>query len=93
LARTAIDGLRVPLHFAFVSTITISVPDPLDATLTERMNAVGASSKEQYLLSLVEADCAANELEQKLAERWDGPFAPLASDWKDQVRQAAAQRG
>jgi hypothetical protein len=76
-----------------VSTITIALPDPLDATLTERMRAVGARSKEEYLLSLVEADCAANELERTLAERWDGPFAPLAADWKERVREAARLRG
>jgi len=64
---------------------------PLDAALRERMAAVGAHSKEEYLLALVEADCAASELERTLAERWDGPFAPLAPDWKEQVRQAAGR--
>jgi hypothetical protein len=74
-----------------MSTITIAVPDPLDASLTERMNALGAHSKEEYLLALVEADCAASELERTLAERLAGPFMPLAGDWKEQVRQAAAR--
>lgn len=75
-----------------MSTITIAVPDPLDAALTERMNAIGARSKEEYLLALVESDCAASELERTLTERLAGPFAPLTGDWKEQVRQAAAKR-
>ena len=90
--RRGIDagsGLR---HPAAISTITVAVPDPLDAALLERMKAVGAESREQYVLSLVEADCAASELERTLIERWDGPFAPLHSDWQEQVRQAAALR-
>ena len=75
-----------------MSTITIAVPDPLDAALVERMNAVGAHSKEEYLLALVESDCAASELERTLAERLAGPFVPLAPDWKQHVRRAAAER-
>ncbi len=77
---------------AAMSTITVAVPDRLDAALAERMKAVGARSKEEYLLGLVEADCAASELERILAERWGGPFEPLADDWQVRVRQAAAQR-
>jgi hypothetical protein len=75
-----------------MSTITVAVPDPLDAALVERMKAVGARSKEEYLLSLVEADCAASELEQTLVQRMEGPFAPLPEDWMDQVRKAASGR-
>lgn len=80
-------GLR---HSPIVmSTITVAVPDPLDAALTERMKSIGAHSKEEYLLSLVEADCAANELDQTLLQRMAGPFAPLPEDWMNQVRKAA----
>ena len=75
-----------------MSTITIAVPDPLDAALVERMNAVGAHSKEEYLLALVESDCAASELERTLTARMAGPFVPLAADWKERVRLSAAQR-
>jgi hypothetical protein len=75
-----------------MSTVTVALPDPLDAALTERMKAVGAHSKEEYLLGLVEADCAASELERTLTERLAGPFAPLEPDWKQRVRQAAAER-
>lgn len=75
-----------------MSTLTITLPDPLDATVAERMKASGARSKEEYLLSLVESDCAAGELERVLAERVDGPFAPLEPDWKERVRSLAAKR-
>jgi len=74
-----------------MSTVTVALPDPLEAALLERMSATGAHSKEEYLLALVEADCAASELERTLAARWDGPFAPLAADWREQVRQAAGR--
>ena len=75
-----------------MSSITVAVPDPLETALIERMSATGARSKEEYLLGLLEADCAAGTLEQMLAERMAGPFAPLPADWQEQVRQAAAQR-
>jgi hypothetical protein len=75
-----------------MSTITVAVPEPLDAALAERMKAVGAHSREEYLLSLLEADCAASELERTLTERSTGPFAPLPADWMDEVRKAAAKR-
>jgi hypothetical protein len=75
-----------------MSTITVAVPDPLDAALIERMKVVGANTKEEYLLGLVEADCAASELEQILAERSAGAFIPLPDDWMNQVREAAARR-
>ncbi len=86
-----IDAPSARWHFEAMSTITISVPDPLEAKMTERMHAVGEQSKEQYVLGLVEADCASEELERVLAERWDGPFTPLPADWKDRVRQAATR--
>ena len=73
-----------------LSTITIAVPDPLNASRTERMKALGARSKEEYLLALAAADCAASELDRTLTERLAGPFVPRAGDWKEQVREAAA---
>ncbi len=75
-----------------MSTITVAIPDPLDLTLSDRMNDTGARSKEEYLLGLIEADCAAGGLERVLAERLAGPFVPLPADWQDQVRQAARAR-
>lgn len=75
-----------------MQTVTIALPEPLAAALSARISAAGVPSKEEYLLSLVEADCAVSELEQTLAERWDGPFAPLPADWKEQVRKAAGLR-
>jgi hypothetical protein len=73
-------------------TLTIHLPEPLDAALAERMKTSGARSKEEYLLSLVEFDCATGILESTLAERLAGPFAPLEPDWKERVRSAAAKR-
>jgi hypothetical protein len=75
-----------------MSTLTIHLPEPLDASLSERVKASGARSKEEYLLSLVESDCAADSLERVLMERMAGPFAPLEPDWKERVRSASAKR-
>jgi hypothetical protein len=75
-----------------MSTLTIHLPELLDATLAERAKTSGASSKEEYLLSLVESDCAVGTLESVLTERSAGLFAPLEADWKDRVRSAAAER-
>jgi hypothetical protein len=75
-----------------MSALTIHLTDSLDATLTERVRATGAHSKEEYLLSLVESDCATGLLETRLAERLAGPFVLLESDWKDRIRAAAANR-
>ena len=75
-----------------MSTLTIHLPEPLDATLAERVRTSGARSKEAYLLSLVESDCAAGTLEQVLADRMAGPFAPLEPDWRDRVRSTTAKR-
>jgi hypothetical protein len=76
-----------------MSTLIIDLPEPLDATLAERVKTSGARSKEEYLLNLVESDCAAGELEGVLTERMRGPFAPLEPDWKERVRSNAARRG
>ena len=75
-----------------MSTLTIHLPELLEATLAERVKTSGASSKEEYLLSLVESDCAAGTLERVLTERMAGPFAPLEPDWRDRVRSLAAGR-
>ena len=74
----------------FMSTVTIQLSDPLDASITERMKDTGAQSREEYLLRLVESDCAAGTLERILSDRIEGPFAPLEPDWMDKVRARAA---
>ena len=76
-----------------MSTVTIALTDELDAVLAERMKAAGARSKEEYLLGLLESDCAASDLERVLAERMAGPFTPLESDWKERVRATVARHG
>jgi hypothetical protein len=75
-----------------MSTLIIDLPEPLDATLAERVKTSGARSKEEYLLLLVESDCAAGALESVLTERMGGPFAPLEPDWKERVRSAGTKR-
>ena len=75
-----------------MSTITVAVPDPLDAVMAERMKVVGARSTEEYLLSLVEADCSASEVEELLVQRAAGSFSPLPADWKEQVRTDARKQ-
>jgi hypothetical protein len=79
-------------HCHGMSTLTIDLPDALDAVIEERLKNSGARSKEEYLLGLVESDCAAGEMEQVLAGRIAGPFAPLEPDWKERVRKAAEGR-
>ena len=74
-----------------MSTLTIDLPEALDASLAERVKSSGAHSKAEYLLGLVESDCAAATLDHLLAERLRGPFAPLEPDWKDRVRNAASK--
>ena len=72
-----------------MSTLTVALPDDLDARLTERTRAAGMESKEEYLVKLVESDCAAGALEEVLLNRVDGPFELLETDWKARVREAA----
>jgi hypothetical protein len=79
-------------HDEDVSKITVAVPDLLAVAMNERMREVGALSQEDYLLSLVEADCATAQWEQLLAQRLAGPFLPLPADWKEQVRRASRER-
>lgn len=79
-------------QFPPMSTLTIALPDNLDAVLADRVKASGARSKEEYLVALVESDCATGHLEQVLMERLGGPFAPWEADWKERVRSGAAKR-
>lgn len=74
-----------------MSTLTIDLPETLDASLAERVKSSGAHSKAEYLVGLVESDCAAATLESVLAGRLSGPFAPLEPDWKDRVRNTASK--
>ena len=74
-----------------MSTLTIDLPEQLDASLAERVKISGARSKAEYLLGLVELDCAEATLEGVLMTRLEGPFTFLESDWKAQVRNAAAK--
>ena len=60
--------------------------------IERRASAAGFASKEDYLVELVRADCEQSDLDLVLEQRLGGPFAPLESDWKQQVR-SAAQRG
>lgn len=76
-----------------MSEVTISLPDEINATLESRANAAGFRSKEEYLLSLVKADCERAELEPVLESRLDGPFEPLEKDWKQRVRDVVKRRG
>ena len=72
-----------------MSTLTIDLSEQLDNSLEERVKTSGARSKAEYLLGLVELDCAEATLESVLMARLGGQFAPLEPDWKDQVRDAA----
>ena len=72
-----------------MSTLTLALPEELDALLAERARAAGMESKEEYLVKLVESDCAASALEEVLLNRMDGPFELLETDWKARVREAA----
>ncbi len=80
---------RRPRDLLRMATLTIALPDTLDAMLAARVRAAGAPSKEEYLVALVESDCATNALEETLSRRIDGPFQPLEADWKERVRHAA----
>lgn len=76
-----------------MSVVTISLSDSVAATLQSRAEAAGLSSPEEYLLALVRADCEQAELKSLLESRLDGPFAPLGTQWKQEVRAAAEGRG
>ncbi len=76
-----------------MSVLTISLSDSIAATLRSRAEAAGLSSTEEYLLALVRADCEQAELESLLETRLEGPFAPMGTEWKQEVRSAAERRG
>ena len=76
-----------------MSQVIISLSDSLAAQVDERAKAVGFSSKEEYLLDLIQSDCDVVEFESKLEGRLTGPFAALESDWKERVRNGAKNRG
>lgn len=76
-----------------MSVVTISLSDAMAASLRSRAEGAGLSSAEEYLLALVRADCEQADLESILEGRLDGPFAPLGTDWKQEVRAAAERRG
>lgn len=76
-----------------MSVVTLSLSDSIATTLQSRAEAAGLSSTEEYLLALVRADCEQAELESLLETRLDGPFAPLGTEWKQEVRAAAKRRG
>ncbi len=76
-----------------MSVLTISLSDSIAATLQSCVEAAGLSSTEEYLLALARADCEQAGLESLLETRLDGLFAPLGTEWKQEVRAAAERRG
>ena len=76
-----------------MTRLMISVPDSLESSLHRRVAQAGFQSDEEYIVSLVQADCEAADLEAVLESRDAGPFAPLEADWKHKVRAAAQRRG
>ena len=76
-----------------MAQLMISVPDSLESLLHRRVAQAGFKSDEEYIVSLVQADCEAADLEAVLESRDAGPFAPLEADWKHKVRAAAQRRG
>ena len=76
-----------------MSQVTVSLSDSLAAEVEERSKAAGFSSKEDYLLDLIQSDCELVQFEAELERRLEGPFAPLESDWKERARGTAKHRG
>jgi hypothetical protein len=72
-------------HHSVMSTVTLALPDELEAALSEAMEFDGAHSKEDFLLHLIEEHCAQSKLERILVERDAGPFIPLDPDWQEKV--------
>jgi hypothetical protein len=75
-----------------MSTVTLALSDELETALAQRVEAVGAASTEEYLLQLVEEDCAQSELERILLERSEGPFIPLDPAWREKVMEKVRER-
>ena len=90
-----------------MTEITIRIPTRLERYL-ERKVQEGYDSAENFMLSLVEScelqDSRAMDimetldspqltaLEDLLDQRLEGPFVPLADDWKDRVLEKAHAR-
>lgn len=70
-----------------MSTVTIALPDDLDAALLDTMEREGVDSKEDFLVQLIEEHCAQSKLERVLLDRDAGPFIPLDPDWQEKVMQ------
>ena len=76
-----------------MTRLMISVPDSLEPLLHRRVAQAGFQSDEEYIVSLVKADCEAAELEALLESRDAGPFIPVGPDLKEKVIAAARRRG
>lgn len=76
-----------------MTQLLISVSDNLVPSLHRRVAQAGFQSDEEYIVSLVKADCEAAELEAVLESRDAGPFIPIGPDWKEHVIAAAKRRG
>lgn len=76
-----------------MTQLLISVPDSLEPSLHRRVAQAGFRSDEEYIVSLVKADCEAAELEAVLESRDAGPFIPVGPDFKERVIAAANRRG
>ena len=76
-----------------MTKFVISVPDSLEPSLHRRVAQAGFQSDEEYIVSLVKADCDAAELETLLESRDAGPFIPVGPDFKEKVIAAARRRG
>lgn len=74
-----------------MSRLTIEFPEDLDDVLAERVKESGATSVEEYVLSLVRADSMSAQLDAILLERSRGPFTELGENWMEEVREAAAK--
>ena len=74
-----------------MSTVTIELPDELEATLAQQVEAAGAASTEEYLLQLVEDHCAQTRIDAVLVERLKGPFVEFTPDeaWVERIREKA----
>jgi hypothetical protein len=72
-------------------TVTIALPDDLETVLAQRVQAAGAASREEYLLQLVEDDCAKAKIDAVLLERSKGPFVEFTPDeaWMERIREKA----
>ena len=84
-AHVALGDSLQAWHALAMSTVTIALPDELDAALAEAMKVQGAHSKEDFLLQLIEQHCAESKLESILLQRDGGPFIPLDPDWQEKV--------